>query len=163
MSNLLVQPVNSLDEDPPITKPLTKTVILELTINHPRTKPFCRMSRDAQKSLLTSLYYKARSTVPYRIIEDVCRHEVSQDGTIHLHAFIVIDAVLPFYPKGLVMEAARAVIHAMPVRTYQQLAKYHYHNEFKVFKSPAVLAQLTDGDDKKRTSEWCDYINKNYV
>lgn len=158
MSNL-PESVNSLAEIKPINK--TKKVMLEITINHPRTKPFERMTKNQQMSLLNSLYFKARATIPYKILEDTVRFEESADGCMHLHAYTITEVILPYIPKGLIMGFAKAVIHAMPVRTHQQLSKYEYSSCYEVYKSPAVLVQLTGLEDMHRFKMWSDYINKN--
>lgn len=151
---------NSLDEDMP-TRLKEEFYSIEITINHPRTAPFKRLSPERQKSLLNSLYFKARSSIVCEIYEDTVRHEQCLDGVMHLHSYIYIKPQKPFYPRGIVMGCAKAILYAMPVRTQAQLSNYHYCDKFKTFKSPAVCVQFTPFSDSKRILQWETYINKN--
>lgn len=146
---------NPLDEEPSLKQ---NQVSLEITINHPRTKPFERMSKDRQISLLNSLYYAARASIETKIIEDSVRHELCKDGHVHLHAYIIIEVPSRYIPQGIVMRAVRSIIQKMPVRTHAQLTNYHYCSQYFCFKSPAVLVQLTK--DEARLKKWDTYINK---
>lgn len=154
---IVVKPNRDKREEPIVKDKM----VLEVTINHPRTKPFVRMTPARQRDYLTSIYYKMRSTLTELVVEDVFRFEFCKDGEYHLHAIIHMLVPKPYYPQGIVMQSARVVIHAMPKRTHAQLSNYHYNSRFKVFKSPAVLIQLTPGSDIQRIADWGDYINKN--
>lgn len=151
--------LNLLDEEPTLS--LDECLSMEITINHPRTVPFKKMIPQAQRSLLTSLYYKARASIDGQILEDTVRHELCADGCYHLHGFIYLKVDKPYIPEGIVMPAARSIIHGMPKRAHQQLSGYRYCSQYKVFKSPAVCVQLTPFSDLKRIALWEQYCSKN--
>lgn len=153
---------NPLDEEPNNNQSGNKVarIRLEVTINHPRTKPFQRMDKERQRSLYSSLYFKARSKLTVKITEDSIRFEECTDGAQHLHAYLDLEVEKPYIPQGLVMDFTRSILQQLPKRSHAQLTNFHFSTKYTVFKCPAVCCQLTSLDDKTRLADWEQYINK---
>lgn len=134
---------------------------LEITINHPRTKPFCRMSLSRQRSLYYSSYLSVLHTYKDIRYEDSYRYEECQDGHLHFHAYIDLKMPKVFIPEGLVMEATKAIIFSLPKRTHLQLTQFRYCERFETWRSPACCIRITPVTNTQRISDWVEYINKN--
>lgn len=135
---------------------------IEITINHPRTKPFVRATPDEQKLMYLKIYMPYFEKVRAYTIESVYRFEACKDGYVHMHC--ALDLSYPkVYVEGLVMDAATSIIHEMPKRTWMQLVNNHYSSFYTVFKSPAVLVQYTHKEDLKRVADWNAYIDKDLI
>lgn len=135
---------------------------LEITVSHPRTKPFVRMSEDHQKKYYYGIYsnFIKEEIAKHFRYEDTYRYELSKDGNVHLHAYVDLFFSDEYSIRGLVESAAKRLVFAMPKRTHQQLVDHHYSTSYECWRMPAVLVQYQNLQDLNRKRDWESYIRK---
>lgn len=131
---------------------------VELTLSHPRTAPFKRMTESEQKSLYCSMLQTALDKV--KLIKDSSNFfEKSSDGNLHMHATLYISDSEPFIVYGLVADVCRALFSKLPKR-YSSYRPHDYNAHFCRYTSPMMCVQYRRFDEVERASAWDSYIRK---
>lgn len=132
---------------------------LEITLNHPRTAKFRRLTDEIKREVYKNLYLKIKQLLSKHIEHDEFYFENCKDGIPHLHASITVSFDTSGSAMGLVSEIVRTYLNALPGKhkVYKSENEYPYYSRYK---GPAICCQWTQIDDFKRIAAWEQYIIK---
>lgn len=134
---------------------------IELTLNHPRTAPFKRLTYEQQCKVydcwidLAFSYYFPNITKFERCFEKC------QDGTAHVHCDIWYRTGRFYNRFGVVSQFVKALLMRLPKR--HGLAKWrddNYDSYYTRYVSPSICLTVKDTSDMRRALEWETYIHK---
>lgn len=131
---------------------------LEISLSHPRTAPFLKLSKDEQKVQYLHHFQHILNDVP-SLKDSSSFFETSPDGNMHLHASVLVESKRPFYIEGLIQETCKAYFRCLPKR-YNTYRSSDYYAKWDRYKSPMICVQFTEILDYKRTQVWDQYIRK---
>lgn len=132
--------------------------IVELTLNHPRTAKFKKLTKDLQIQLYIHLFEFIIAKTP-GVKDSQYTFEECKSGFIHLHGYLYIEHTRSGSMEGLVLDIVRNFFTRMPKR-YSVMRMDQFYPLFCRYRSPMILAQYRDGSDSTRLETWKSYITK---
>lgn len=131
---------------------------IQLTLSHPRTAPFKRMTSSEQEVMYLHHFNHIINDVN-NIKDSSSFFETSKDGHRHLHAHLYIESDYPFFIEGLVQEVCKAYFKCLPKR-YNTYRSCDYYPQWDRYKSPMICCQYVEINDLERATAWDEYIRK---
>lgn len=133
---------------------------VEITITHPETVSWNKMTSSKQKLKLSEIFRLAISAIPLTHHEKSERYfEYSNHGAIHLHGYLRISDSLRIYPVGVISDITKSLLSHMP-KKYSRFVSAHLYGEYCRYKSPQCVVQYRDYTDDVRIAQWQDYCKK---
>lgn len=136
---------------------------IELTMNWPPTASYNRLDFGAQE-----LFYREKlrdllrqSNYEKFVVKYDQTIEFGQNGKMHTHISLLLNMERVFLENGVIADLSRAWRQLLPRR--HAVKKYEVYYLLRRYKSPSLLLQYVDYDDKKRTDHWDIYIRKDII
>lgn len=133
---------------------------IEITITHPETISWLKMSSEKQKKKLGLIFRYGISAIPsiYHA-SSMCKFEFSRRGQVHCHAYLDISDALKLYPIGVVSDIAKAILENMP-KKYSKFVTANIHGGWCRYKSPQCVVQYRYLSEEDRIVKWSAYMKK---
>lgn len=135
-------------------------VNVELTLNHPPTAKWNKLSRIQQIDRYTDIFNKILDKFRDCVGRNVLRFEECKSGKLHCHGLIEMTIPHAFFRKGLVCDIVKVWLGELNY-SHKKFLDDHYYNDFERYVASSVCCQLSDA--KKRAELWEEYINKDFL
>lgn len=137
---------------------------LEITINHPQTADYKRLTYDNKVDLIVSKLNHMLANLSHSIahIKYSIEHYSGEGGLPHLHAQVHLILDRQGDINGLVTDVAIRYIRTLSWRyekEHSQVWKY-LHIEYNRYRCPSCVVQYKERDDIERIEHWDRYISK---
>lgn len=129
---------------------------LGVTINHPRTANFLKMSSIKQEAMYRKIWYVVRNSLEWNMTEEELKFEYCKDGQVHLHVAVVYES--KGVVIGLISDLAKR-IHACMPKKYSNFNHRSIYSDYNRYRAPCTCIQFYDSDLTFDT-KWKTYINK---
>lgn len=133
---------------------------LEVTLNHPRTMRWKRLSYDEQVVHLVNLWYRI-VTYGTKVVKEHYVIEKCQDGTPHLHGMMQMVVSDPHLPLGVVCDIVHRALNHVPQR-YSHFRSNYICERYDRYQSPYVCVQYVHNEDRDGVAIWETYMKKTH-
>ncbi|UOF76860.1 putative replicase [Circoviridae sp.] len=134
---------------------------LEVTLNHPRTATFLKMTSDKQKALYKKMYDIIINRYgPGMCYKSTGAFEYCRSGQVHMHMSLFY--CLPHKMVniwGTIADMAR-LIHSMLPKKYSIFNEKCMDEKYFKYRVPSMCIQFNSLTEEKRIAEWETYIRK---
>lgn len=119
--------------------------VLEVTINHPRTKRYKELSYGEKRQVLIGAFEKLKHAIKNVGFSSEFVTENCRDGMPHLHGYLQFHVEGMFYIEGLVMDVVRYFYkECLPRYYWKQYVNNRYHAFFQMYRSPAICVNFKE-------------------
>ncbi len=134
---------------------------IELTLCHPQTSKFLKLTSAYQKLYYDRIYQKILCTFGMHNIK--CSehvYEYTKCGQIHMHASIELRFPTPHFPLGVVSDIVKTYLNEIPSIKCNRYNDACMHVEWQRYRCPSIVCQYRPISAVSRLDAWQQYIRK---
>lgn len=144
-----------------VLEPAENDCRLEITLNHPRTAAFNRMTEEDQVLLYNKWFDDSMSCRFDKVKKVIRAFEHCKSGAIHAHFDVFYSSKHAFFKCGLVTCVVKEFLQNLPkrwgIKTFEMK---RYSCLYDRYRCPSIVVQYKNAHDLPRALQWEVYINK---
>lgn len=132
---------------------------LEITLTHPQTSGWLKMTSVKQINFYNKVFYAIKNTCGIPLTTEM-HTEFHKNGLVHAHACIQYEMTKGFSVNGMILDMVRAYIEFLPKR-YSVIQMGCLKEDKHYYQSaPIKISYFNDNENPQRLEEWIKYIRK---
>lgn len=129
---------------------------LGITINHPRTPAFLKLSSARQIDMYRKIWHVIKNAFEWNMTYEELKFEFCKDGQVHLHVAVIYKS--KGVVIGLISDLAKR-IHACMPKKYSNFNPHCLYSNYNRYRAPCTCIQFYESQEEF-DSKWITYINK---